>query len=109
MIVFLEGISKDGRGVSCSTIVYVSPSADGFFLTLEAMLVLGLVTPDSEFYPTELRIRDESQSQNASLAEGDQNCCSHDTHSSSCSCPPQSSVPRRPRALPFPATAENNA
>ena len=100
LIVFLEGVSKDGKKMSCSTMVYVSPSADEFFLSLEAMLDLGMITPDSEFYPTELRKRD--------MAQGETNSYSQNSYCESCSCPPRSKVPPRPKNSPFSATAENN-
>ena len=47
LFVRLEGDLQDGTKVSCATMVYVSPSAHGFFLPLEAMLDLGLVNPGS--------------------------------------------------------------
>ena len=70
------------------------------FFSLEAMLDLGMITPDSEFYPTELRKRD--------MAQGETNSYSQNSYCESCSCPPRSKVPPRPENLPFSATAENN-
>ena len=102
----LQATLKDGRTVSCSTMVYVSPSAEGFFLSLEAMLDLGMITPESDFYPSTLRVMDHAQlsAKNCSLT-GDRDRCSTEN----CSCPSRSHVPCRPSCLPFSPDPENNS
>ena len=93
LFVQLQGTSKDGRKISCSTMVYISPSAEGFFLSLEAMLDLGLITPDSDFYPPTLREKDivQQNARNCSMNLDD------DKYSvGACSCPLRSQVPHRP-------------
>ena len=106
LVVHLDGTSNDGKKMSCSTIVYISPSADGFFLSLEAMLDLGMIMPASDLYPSELRRCDSVNFPNQSVAtagtEGSATACPL------CSCLPHNNVPSRPRELPFPATPENN-
>ena len=53
LFVRLEGVSLVGKKLSCATMVYVSPAADGFFLSLEAMLDMGLINRDSDWCPND--------------------------------------------------------
>ena len=54
LLIRLNGKTSSGKTISCATMVYVSPDADGFFLSLEAMLDLGLINRGSELCPSEL-------------------------------------------------------
>ena len=42
----LEGVASDGSEQSCSTMVYISRQAQGFYLSLENMMELGIVPRD---------------------------------------------------------------
>ena len=53
LLIRLNGKTSSGKTI-CATMVYVSPDADGFFLSLEAMLDLGLINRGSELCPSEL-------------------------------------------------------
>eukprot|EP00111_Clytia_hemisphaerica_P000118 TCONS_00000273-protein len=44
--VLLEGVASDGSKQSCSTMVYISRQAQGFYLSLENMMELGIVPRD---------------------------------------------------------------
>ena len=104
VIVYLEAITSKGKNISCSSMVYVSPAADGFFLSLEAMLDMGLIRPESEFFPNELRNKQLPQH----TGKEDHQTCDQYAHFNICSCPPRCNAPPRPKSLPFPATADNN-
>ena len=111
LIVRLSGISKQGENISCSTMVYVSPSADGFYLSLEAMVDLGVINRSSQLFPTELQ--QGIGSTNSSVSMKNEHIvnvnCGKDLHAESkCSCPRRVEVPGRPDALPFVPQAENN-
>ena len=104
VIVYLEAITSKGKNIPCSSMVYVSPAADGFFLSLEALLDMGLIRPESEFFPNELRNKQLPQH----TGTEDHQTCDQYAHFNVCSCPPRCNAPPRPKSLPFPATADNN-
>ena len=89
----LEGFTPDGSPISCRTMVYVSSAAQGFYLSLEAMVDLGLVNRNSPLYPKELTSRSGCDAQTADAE--------------TCSCPRRGVVPDRPSSLPFEAIPEN--
>ena len=62
-----RGFLQDGTKVSCATMVYVSPSAHGFFLSLEAMLDLCLVNLGFPLCPSEQHAKDLERVQAASI------------------------------------------
>ena len=107
LFVRLCGISTGGNEIYCATMVYVSPSADGFFLSLEAMVDLDLINRDSPIYPAE---RKAGESVSSSQQNGKSNGGEVQTvDAGPCQCPKQTGVPDRPRSLPFSAEPENNS
>lgn len=86
---------------SCATMVYVSPDAEGFFMSLEAMVDLGLVNRESPLYPVIPKRTQKVQSAPKQSSE---------IHSTgmSCSCPNRTAVPERPKKLPFEVKPEHN-
>ena len=106
LFVCLEGLSADGKPISCSTLVYVSPNADWFFLSLEAMVDLGLINHDSALFPNELKRNFSEQGKNSSIENHDDSSSS-EAHSHKGSCPTRSRTPFRPKSLPFEPSAEN--
>ena len=92
-------VTVDGEDRSCATMVYVSPSCEGFFMSLEAMLDLGLFNYASTAAMESCQI----------LADGSTASSSHPSVMSGerCSCPART-MPKRPDKLPFPAIPENN-
>ena len=107
LFVRLSGVTPDNIERSCVTMVYVSPCAEGFFLSLEAMLDLGLLRPDYQFFKESHAIdhlqsaRSEGNSQEVS--------CHMASSSKECSCPERGDVPIRPSSLPFPPVPEKNS
>ena len=96
-------VKVGGQNRSCATMVYVSPSCEGFFMSLEAMLDLGL-------FETISSSSSSSEACNTDVNSGD--TTSSSSHPSvlsdiPCACPSRT-VPKRPEKLPFPAIPENN-
>ena len=84
----LEGVASDGSKQSCSTMVYISRQAQGFYLSLENMMELGIVSRD---FPS---IKPSSSID--AIKE------------KSCSCRTRTPVPEMPKELPFECMPENN-
>ena len=97
LFVQLSGVSC-GKQISCQTMVYVSPAANGFYLSLEAMVDMQLVNRDSPLFPKELITPSSSSSTSGQVSSVQP-----------CSCPKRGAVPRRPSSLPFAAVPENIA
>ena len=90
-----EGTASDGRIVSCRSMVYVSKSVNGFFLSRDTMVDLHVI--DSDFPEIGRCNPAENQAYNINSVHCDVQC----------NCPKRSSVPGRPAKLPFAATVEN--
>ena len=113
IILRLQGHSPDSEPFSCATMVYVSEAARGFHLSWEAMMDLGIVSPN---FPSVGGAADpavthqpptRSTERQGSLNAGG---LAQDTDSiDSCSCPPRTVAAVRPVALPFECTTANNA
>ena len=111
LFIRLDGVSKDGKNISSATMVYVSPKADGFFLSLEAMVDLELIKRNSPLFPDELK-RPDLKSAHTSLNECDtvsMSCSESSRDGSTCSCPVRTYAISRPQSLPFEAKPENNS
>ena len=108
LFVRLEGLSCEGKKISCATMVYISPTADGFFLSLEGMLDMGLINRNSDLCPQEMQtthgtnrpLSIEGVSITKETPSG--GCEVESEVQKSCSCPTRSEVPCRPTSLPFP-------
>ena len=114
IILCLQGHSPDSEPFSCATMVYVSEAARGFYLSWEAMMDLGIVSPSFSTVgaaagplPVIQQPPTRSTERHGSLnAVGlVQTAYSID----SCCCPLRTVVPVRPVALPFECTPANNA
>ena len=102
ILVQLSGKNEEGHIVSCSTMVYVSPSVHGFYLSQETMMELGII-PRS--FP--------------SIGDAFQKTCHHAINgvkiaspenlqeTENCSCPPRKAVPPRPTKMPIVCKPEN--
>jgi len=88
-------VTVAGQTRTCATMVYISPSSEGFFMSLEAMLDLDLFKIPAE------------GSNMACTKQADDDKSDPSQQNPSCPCPPRS-VPHRPDKLPFPAVPENN-
>lgn len=100
-------VTVNGQNHSCATMVYISPSCEGFFMSLEAML-------DLDLFQT---FKGVNSMEGANMACTKQEMGSGAPASSqhqpipsdkSCTCSPRT-MPKRPDKLPFPAIPENNA
>ena len=98
---------------SCATMVYVSESARGFYLSWEAIMDLGIVSPN---FPSVGAVADPAVTQqpptrsterHGSLNAG--GLAPTTDYIDSCSCPPRTVVPVQPVALPFECIPANNA
>ena len=87
--------------------VYLSPCAEGFFLSLEAMLDLGLLRPDSLFCPAALRESHAIDHLQSAWSEGNlqEVSCHMATSSKECSCPERGDVPIRTKLTAIPSCA----
>ena len=90
----LKGISKGGKSVDCAVFVYISPDINGFFLSREAMIQLGVIGRD---FPT------VSGTPPVSISASS---CDH-IELAECGCPKRALPPGRPDELPFPCTEDN--
>ena len=113
IILRLQGHSPDSEPLSCANMVYVSEAARGFYLSWEAMMDLGIVSPN---FPSVGAAADPAVTQQpptrSTERHGSLNAggLAQTTDSiDSCSFPPRTVVPVRPVALPFECTPANNS
>ena len=96
----LEGVASDGSKQSCSTMVYISRQAQGFYLSLENMMELGIVPRD---FP--------SIKPSSSIDQVHHTTSTVDIDAikqKRCSCRTRTPVPEMPKELPFECVPENN-
>ena len=106
----LQCVTPDGIKRSCATMVYISPCAEGFFLSLEAMFDLDLLKPGSPFYPSELRSMESKHSPKTCDMGGIPVVAGNETPGKDkCACPARGEVPSRPKSLPFEPVPDNNS
>ena len=123
----LKGLSEKGNTVESRAMICVSSAANGLYLSLEAMLDLGIVSHDfpsigaawrndqseHEGLPPQTGISDPSSppigpSINV-VREANAGCSTAPMDESGrCSCPMRTAVPARPKRLPFECKPENN-
>ena len=98
-----EGVTSDGRVVTCRSLVYVSRYVEGFFLSYDTMLnlqVLDVRFPEIGRFPPA----------HAAFERGNTQACNTSSEArceEPCTCPARSAVPCRPAELPFAAIPEN--
>ena len=113
IILRLQGYSPDSEPFSCATLVYVSEAARSFCLLCEAIMDLGIVSPNfpsvgAAAYPAVTQQPpNRSTERHGSLNAG--GLAQTTDTKDSCSCPPHTVVPVRPVAPPFECTSANNA
>ena len=113
--------SRHGNTATCRSMVYVSKSIQGMYLSLETMLNLGILARDfpncegEADGPTERRTEPEEPTCggpppiNAVRAVNGGCETPSDSSDTPCSCPQRSVTPQRPSTLPFACTPENNS
>ena len=94
---------------SCATMVYISPSCEGFYMSLEAMLDLDLLQTLTNCTSADAAC--DVMTDVTTAGDSSETVSSHPPMSSDepCTCPERKPPPARPDNLPFPATPENNA
>ena len=97
-------VAVNKKEFTCATMVYISPSSDGFFMSLEAMLDLDLFRTFKSTEGSCNAVTDES----VKNTEPSQRPAQHSiSKNNPCGCPDRT-VPIRPEKLPFAAVPENN-
>ena len=104
-------VEVNNKKHSCATMVYVSPSCEGFYMSLEAMLDLNLLHTLTNCLPADATCDVMTDVTTADDPSATAKTPAHPPMSSSepCACPERKPPPARPDNLPFPATPENNA
>ncbi len=120
----IETQDQQGKVAKCRSMVYVSKSVQGMYLSLETMINLGIL--GSGFpnigkadegtmerhqrpEPADTHTRCELPSSNATRQVNDGCLAPRDFNGDSCPCPQRSVTPPRPSSLPFDCTPENNS
>lgn len=102
VLIRLHGTSKNGHEYASACMVYISPAAKGFYLSLEVMFDLGIV---SGTFPSIGSNEDHNFSENCCLEFRNKHAIDL---GSSCTCPSRTAPPQRPGSLPFKCCPENN-
>lgn len=97
----LEGRDKLNKPIECAVMVYVSPDANGFYLSNEAMAQLGII--GKNFPQVGSAFIDSTQMELPNVASNMKIC-----DDGICDCPKRMPPPGPPAALPFPCCPENN-
>ncbi|MEL6805056.1 MAG: hypothetical protein AAFO91_14875, partial [Bacteroidota bacterium] len=106
-IATLEGESNEDK-VSCETMILVSDSVSGLFVSFDTLVRLKAISPQ---FPIVGRCTSSdiySASLNSSSDRVIHQGCSKPGNTSQCNCPQRSAVPARPQTLPYKPIAENN-
>jgi len=94
----LTGTTNNGDTCTAAVMTYVSPSANQFYLSRDALIQLNVISKD--FPRVGAAIREES------VDGGAKHVIASLEHS--CECPARTLPPQRPSELPFPCIQENN-
>ena len=99
-----SGRTSDGQTIVCHSMVYVSDSVTGFFISKTTLRGLGVI--DSNFpkigaYTVPSSHDDTEPNRSVTVAKLD----AHRDYA--CKCPQRSAIPDRPRSLPFEPLPEN--
>jgi len=105
-LIRLSGHTNQGQYVEAAVMTYISPDANNFFLSREAMIQLGIVSPD---FPT-LGSTMNSTSLDSLVATSTIESTGTepgDSQFAACGCLKRELPPSKPESLPFPCTDEN--
>ena len=113
------GQSPNGEDISCRATVFVSDSVRGFYLSFDTMRSLLII---DERFPSigsctnktdaETTINDNTHRQSdigANIRDLSSGCGHPHNDTTSCDCPQRTTVPARPKSLPFAPIPENNS
>lgn len=100
-------VTVNKKEISCATMVYISPSCDGFFMSLEAIYDLDLFQTFETTGITCNTVSEES-AKPSTVAEMPADPSQHlESTDKPCECP-ERVMPQRPEKLPFEPVPENN-
>ena len=108
----LTGKGQSGEPISCATMIYISPSVKGFYLSYEAMIDLGIIAHNfpmvgAAFQPPNTD-KYSNQRRDACTLNAMSGCSTGVDNSGRCSCPDRTPVPPRPETMPFTCEPGNN-
>ncbi|MBY0580464.1 MAG: hypothetical protein K2P53_02095, partial [Rickettsiales bacterium] len=103
IFVRLEGQQPNGKKVECAVMVYISPDANGFYLSKEAMTQLGIISKD---FP-EIGSAQHGAISSGAQTKGNKTLSKINTMHA-CNCPKRSLPPSAPTKLPFDCSPVNN-
>ena len=111
IIVRLHATASDGNEHTCATMVYISKQAHGFYLSMETMIDLAIISRDFPNVGASTTPAAQCTApQNAIQRTINAGCSTpSDDPGHACSCPPRTMVPELPKELPFECKPENNA
>ena len=101
ILIRLGGKSREGESIACAVMVYVSPDANCFYLSKEAMIQLRIV--DSNFPQVGAVPADLS-----AIISSSETCQIEESLYADCGCLKRELPPKKPSTLPFEATLGNS-
>ena len=109
----ISGKSVEGERKEAAVMTYISPEAQHFYLSREAMVQLGIINEDFPQIGISPQLKGVTSQQHISEAAfpevesiGNESPISPE---GACNCKKRELPPPRPKSLPFPCTPENNA
>ena len=108
----IEGIAPGNGFNKCDTVIYVSKSVTGMYVSFDTLIKLNVVSSDFPIMGVQKSdrskpIEEVSEVSPVHLLALNSGCLSSDVKSVHCDCPQRSAVPLRPKSLPFAAIPEN--
>ena len=100
ILIRLSGNSRYDESIACAVMVYVSPDANFFYLSKEAMVQLRIIGndfPQLGAVPANL----------SAIISASETCQTEESIYANCGCLKRELPPQKPNALPFEATLEN--
>ena len=106
LLLRLTGTSPTGKNISCATMVYISKQARGFYLSLEAMMDLLIISRD---FPSVGEADNQQEVHAPKQEHTNAGITAPLSHADEvCSCPKRTGAPVMPTELPFKCIPENN-
>ncbi len=106
----IRGNSPNGEQVSCNAVIYISDAVSGLFISFATMICLRIVSPR---FPVVGQHNADDSAEGSGQILGAVSTSELNLELNSgcptqpCKCPLRSTVPERPKALPFAPTASN--
>ena len=111
----VKGIKPNGEDIYCESLIYVSDSVKGFYLSYETMIKLQII---DRTFPVvgsclvkpknSLKVKPLGNNQEINVRSLTSGCSHPHEDLVSCGCPQRTVVPEKPKTLPFDPIPENN-